>query len=195
MANVFAIHSVGNSFMTYLTRSYPDSLRASHPCSFALVSSDAIHDFKIDETAKVTFLLYRVMMNEHMRNASRLTGLSEPQVPLMIDLHYMMTVWAQSALTEQVVLAWVMRQIYLRPTLDQSVLSPEAGWNADDSVQILPSELSNEDMMRIWDAINPSYHLTVPYIARVVRIDPDPTSPGLPVVATRFGYGEMEKAQ
>jgi hypothetical protein len=39
--------------------------------------------------------------------------------------------------------------------------------------------------MRIWDALEPSYRLSVSYIARVVRIDGD-ASRGLPVVATRY---------
>ena len=35
----------------------------------------------------------------------------------------------------------------------------------------------------------PSYRLSVPYIARLVRLDPDKIFDANPVVATRFGYG------
>jgi hypothetical protein len=39
-------------------------------------------------------------------------------------------------------------------------------------VRLLPFELSNEDQVHIWDAVTPSYHLSVSCVARVVRVDP-----------------------
>jgi hypothetical protein len=86
-------------------------------------------------------------------------------------------------------MAWAMRQLYQHPILDASALSPEAGWAPDEVVQIIPSELSTEDMMRIWDALEPPYRLSVSYIARRVRLDPDRLLDAAPVVATRFVHG------
>ena len=44
--------------------------------------------------------------------------------------------------------------------------------------------------MRIWDALTPSYRLSVSYVARLVRIDPDSDDAQFrPVVSGRFGYG------
>ena len=193
MANVFAIHSVGNSLATFLTRTYPAALSVDHPCTFSVVSSEMIQDFKSEQQTHVTLYLYRVTLDEHTRNTSRFPGLADPQVPLLVDLHYMLTVWSKSSLSEQVILAWTMRQLFQRPILDRSVLSDDAEWDASDSVQIVSSDLSNEDLMRIWDAILPPYHLTVAYIARVVRIDSDRQPDALPVVARRFDFGEREE--
>jgi hypothetical protein len=61
-------------------------------------------------------------------------------------------------------------------------------------IQIIPSELAVEDMMRIWDALTPPYRLSVSYVARLVRIDPDVILEAGPVVATRFGYGAARPA-
>ena len=55
-------------------------------------------------------------------------------------------------------------------------------------IQIIPAELSNEDLMRIWDALTPSYRLSISYIARSVRIEPDVLQENKPVVATRYDY-------
>ena len=55
----------------------------------------------------------------------------------------------------------------------------------------LGAELTTEDVMRIWDALDPAYRISVSYVARVVRLDPDQdTGPLPPVVAARFAYGE-----
>jgi hypothetical protein len=55
---------------------------------------------------------------------------------------------------------------------------------------VIPAELTTEDMMRIWDALDPPCRLSVSYIARLVRLDPDTMeAAGPPVVARRFAYG------
>ena len=46
--------------------------------------------------------------------------------------------------------------------------------------------------MRIWDALEPPYHLSVSYIARVVRIDLDAFESLQVVVANRFSYMDQE---
>jgi hypothetical protein len=187
VTNVLAIHSVGESLRTYLDASYPADLRALHPCEFKLLSSGELAgDVELD--GAFSLYLYRVTVNEHARNLRRTTDPLRDNVPLAVDLHYLLTVWSRSAFTEHVVLAWAMRQLHQHPVFDASSLSSEAAWGAGDFVQVLPAELSTEDVMRIWDALDPGYRLSVSYIARVVRIDTDPVLDGLPVVATRFAY-------
>ena len=88
-------------------------------------------------------------------------------------------------------LAWAIRQLHLFPILDASSLSPEAGWGANEVIQIIPAELPTEDMMRIWDALDPAYRLSVSYIARLVRLDPDVAAADRPAgrghAAARYG--------
>ena len=191
MANQFAIHSVGESLRRYLESSYPESLRTANSCNFRLVSSGEINDPSSFGTS-LSLYLYRVTMNEHLRNMPRTYDPSDAQAPLAVDLHYLMTVWANNALAEQTILSWAMRELYRHPILDKSSLSSEADWNAADIVQLIPAELSNEDIMRIWDALNPPYHLSVSYIARVVRIDMDAFESSRVVVANKFSYMDRE---
>lgn len=191
MANQFAIHSVGESLRKYLENSYPQELRTSNSCTFRLVSSGELTDPGSFGTS-LTLYLYRVTMNEHLRNTPRVNDPSDAMSPLAVDLHYLMTVWANNALAEHTILCWAMRQLYQRPVLDNSSLSPEAGWSTADVIQLIPAELSNEDVMRIWDAVDPPYHLSVSYIARVVRIDADAFDSSRPAVATRFSYMDRE---
>ncbi len=187
MTNVLAIHSVGESLRTYLDASYPADLRAAHPCEFKLVASGELAG-NVELDAALTLFLYRVTVNEHARNVRRVTDLAHENVPLAVDLHYLLTMWSKSAFTEHVVIAWAMRQLHEHPVLDASSLTTEASWGPGDFVQVIPAELSTEDVMRIWDALDPGYRLSVSYVARVVRIDTDPGPQGLPVVAKRFAY-------
>jgi hypothetical protein len=117
-------------------------------------------------------------------------------LPLSLDLSYMFTFWSDGAEAEHTIFAWVVRQLYMHQTLSQSDLTLDGGWAAGDFVQVIPSEISNEDLMRIWDALDPPYRLSVSYIARVVRIEPDVLPDAKPVVARRLRFavpGEPEE--
>jgi len=195
MANIQAIHSVGASIATFLRNTYPATVgaQAMPACDFALVSSGELAG-TIEDATRITLYLYRVTVNEH--NRQQRPGLMSPdqQAPLGLDLHFLLTAWAGTAQDELLPFTWALRQLYLHPILDASSLSPEAGWSAEEVIQIIPSELAVEDMMRIWDALAPPYRLSVSYVARLVRIDPDVFLDAGPVVATRFGYGTATRA-
>jgi hypothetical protein len=187
MANILAPHAVGASLATYLANAYPAELRARHPASFRLMSAQEMNQAD-DLGTTLTLFLYRVTVNEHLRNVRPAHVRQNENAPLSLDLHYLLTVWADGALAEHTLLAWAMRELYLHPVLSLSSLSPEAEWNASDAVQIVPAELSTEDLMRIWDALTPPYRLSVSYIARMVRIDAERIPDDLPVVASRLAF-------
>lgn len=193
MANIRAIHSVGNSIVTYLRNTYPEAAggAAMPACGFALLSM-AEMAAPPDVGTRLSLALYRVTVNEHQRQ-QRPDRLSTAQpAPLGLDLHFLLTAWGGTASDEQVPLAWALRQLYLHPILDGSSLSPEAGWAPDEVIQIVPAELSNEDLVRLWGVLAPSYRLSVSYVARLVRLDPDPVADARPVVASRFSHGAVQ---
>jgi uncharacterized protein DUF4255 len=195
MANVFAIHSVGNSIATYLRNSYPRNLAGLDmpDCAFDLVSSGELAGEPGDAT-RITLYLYRITVNEHSRQVLATAAALARPTGLGLDLHFLLSAWAGNARDEHTMLAWAIRQLHMFPILDASSLSPEAGWGANEVIQIIPAELPTEDVMRIWDALDPAYRLSVSYIARLVRLDPDAQQHARPAVATRFGYGEEVRA-
>lgn len=174
--------------MQFLRNAYPQELRDAHPCDFRIVSSGELAEDTEDFNTSVSLYLYRIIINEHIRNSPATRSGTGEQVPLSVDLHFMISVWADSAAAEHSICAWVMSQLHQHPIMDVSSLTEEGGWLREDVVHIIPAELSNEDLMRIWDAIAPYYRLSVSYIARVIRIDNDASETGLPVVATRYEY-------
>ncbi len=199
MANIKSIHSVCNSIVQYLQNAYegypvpegdPDTtMQDDYPCTFRVISSGEL-DSDTDFGTSLTLYLYRVTINEHIRGQPAIRNNGHGLSPLSLDLHFLISVWSDSAAAEHAICAWVMSQLHQHPILDVSSLTGEGGWRRDDVVQIIPAELSNEDLMRIWDALAPAYRLSLSYIARVIRIDPDDPETGLPVVATRYDYRE-----
>ena len=193
MANIGAIRSVGTSLAAFLTNAYAETTfpaAITRPtCTFALTSIGGLTAQVLppnEASVRVLILLYRACINQHLRNVGRVATSGDRPVPLSVDLRYLFTFWSNSAESEQLVLAWTMRQLHEVPVLDASILTGEAAWAPDDVIQLIPEEISNEDLMRIWDALEPDYRVSLSYIARVVRIDPDRLVEGRPVVATRF---------
>ena len=192
MANVFAVHSVGSSITTFLRNTYPAQIggRDMPACGFELSSSGQLAG-DISEATHISLYLYRITVNEHSRQTRRAAAPADSFVPLGLDLHYLLTAWAATPLDEQVTLAWAIRQLHQYPVLDASSLSPEAGWGGGEVIQIIPAELTTEDVMRIWDALEPAYRVSTSYVARVVRLDPDQDAESShPVVAARYAYGK-----
>jgi hypothetical protein len=188
VANYRAVYSVGNAIATFLSEHYPPPELKDQPqfdCHFRLISS---HEVASEDTQTldkvVSVFLHRITRNEQVRTPSRLTERADAQPVLFLDLHYLITYWGSSAEAEQVILAWVMQQLESNPTLDGSTLSA-ANWSTAETVQLVPTNLSLEDILRIWDALGPKYRLSVSYIARYARID-RAVAPAGPVVATRF---------
>lgn len=178
MANVFAIHSVCRSIASFLQDTYPASSggRAMPVCRFEVLASGQMAG-TLGDTDRISLLLYRVAVNEHRRDLRPGGSPHSGSQPLDLDLHILLSVWSGNAMSEQVILAWAMRQLHLHPLLNASSLSPEADWDSDEVIQIVPSELCTEDMMRLWGALVLPYRLSVSYVARVVRLS-GPSQPG-----------------
>jgi hypothetical protein len=210
MANLRAIDSLIQSLARWLKNSY-DTARAPlndggggqtflPPFAFDAVSSSELsrEDAAGDNAAgadRVSIYLYRVSVDPHLRTAGRAPTPEMEPLPLSLHLHLLLSLWSTNASSDHLVLAWLMRQLHLNPVLDSAALNSDASWGADEVVHLIPSELTNEDMMRLWDALTPSYRLSLSYIARVVRIDPDAFADTGPVVASRFRLGEWKEAE
>jgi hypothetical protein len=163
MANVFAIHSIGASLVTYLKNAYPASLKTDHPCDFQLVSSGQLAGMKDDLDGVLSLFLYRVTANEHLRNARRGNDPQDVALPLSLDLHYLLGVvpgalpsrrcwrgrWRSYAVGARRVVAVAGRRL-------------DGGRRrAHDSGRV-----EQRDVVRIWDAVGPRTPRRLLYRAR-----------------------------
>lgn len=192
MAAFTGIRSVSASIVAYLnarweTEPLPggapgDLLRDDLSGTIELVSSGQLATENVSFDNTLTLWLYRVTVNEQLRNSMRAAS----KVPLHVDLHYLLTAWASTADIEQRLMGWAMRTLQDVAILDASILSPDGMWEADEVVHLSPEELSNEDMLRLWDSLEPNYRLSYSYVARVVSMLPsDVADVDIPVVARR----------
>jgi len=138
----------------------------------------------------LSILLYRVDFNKTMRAAWSAAGNADRRGHLALDLHYLLTPWADNAEHQHYIIGRAMQTLEQTPVLTGALLYEPAlpAAYADepqtapvDSVQLMLEEISTEALMRTFDSLPSDYRLSVPYVARVVRIDTWETEAVAPV--------------
>jgi hypothetical protein len=119
----------------------------------------------------VSIFLYRVEANKTMRAAWSGVGAFDGRAHLPIDLHFLLTAWADNVEHELLVLGRAMQCLEETPILSGPQLHPTAQWAPNESVQVVPQDIDHEALLRIFDSIDESFKLSVGYLARVIRLD------------------------
>ena len=119
----------------------------------------------------LSIFLYRVDFNKAMRAAWSGVGFHDGRTHLPLDLHFLITPWAKNAEHELCILGRAMQCLETRPILSGPLLHPLANWATNEAIQIVLEEVSTEAVMRTFDSLPTEYKLSVPYIARITRID------------------------
>ena len=135
----------------------------------------------------LTVFLYRVDFNKTVRAAWSAVGSQTGRSHLPLDLHFLLTPWAENADHELQILGRAMQALEAQPVLSGPLLDPLTAWAPHEAVQVSLEEISTENVMRTFDSLPLDYKLSVPYVARVVRIDGPGAGPGGPVTTLVAG--------
>lgn len=119
----------------------------------------------------LTLFLYRVDFNKTMRAAWSGVSLADGRSHLALDLHFLLTAWADNAENEHLVLGRALQAIEDTPILSGPLLMIATDWAPNESLQLVLEDIDTEALMRIFDSLPVDYRLSVPYVARVIRID------------------------
>lgn len=173
MADHRAIQTIGSALVQLLRVSYrPEDF--DRQLEFEVYVRD---DFAKPMSAGASLFLYRVTLNGSHRLPSGQIGINgnhfQPLLPL--DLHYLLTFWGKDSSLQHQIAGWALRTLEDTPALPYGLLnsvSPNV-FAPDESVELILAELTNEDLMRIWEMVAPEkgYQLSIPYLARNVRLE------------------------
>lgn len=140
--------------------------------------------------------LHRITIDPHGRSRSfpakgKDAGAPLPELP--VNLHFLLIAAATSAVIEADLMSWAMVELANDGQLDIShIAGVDSQWGEREILNIIPEEMSTEDLMRIWDVFEAPYTCTVPYMARTVRLKlKPPLSEGPPVVTRVFPGGTL----
>jgi hypothetical protein len=184
MASFRAIAATGRTLERLLNACFDaDEPVAGKNTRAVLVNSD---DFDLNGADNpivfpaLSLFLYRTEVNKAMRAAWSGVAAVDGRARLPLDLHYLLTAWADNAEFEHAVLGKTMECLETTPILSGPQLYPAGDWAPNEAVQIVSGEAATDSIVRTFESLDANFRLSVQYIARVVRIDareafPDPT--------------------
>jgi len=146
----------------------------------------------------VSLFLYRVMGNSTQRTAPARPrpGGKQLRAQLLVDLHFLLTPWAKEASLEQEILGWMMRALEDTPILPSGLLNSviPGVFDEEETVEIAPGQLSNDELFRIWDVLPNDFQVSVPYVARIIRLDSTLEQPTAgPVLRRDLDFGALKR--
>ena len=140
-------------------------------------------DFAGGMAEGISLLLYRVSINGTQRNLPPRIAADGMRFrpPLPIDLHYLLSAWADDADIQQSLLAWAMRLMEDTPQLAGNLINPfmpaKPVFRADESVELICDPLPQEAWLALFDRFAPALSASMTYVVRMVHIDSDKPMP------------------
>ena len=129
-------------------------------------------DFAEPMRTGISVFVYQVGIDTVQRTLP--PGGPDQRRPLPVTVSLLLTAWAASAETEHTLLGWAMRALADHPTISSGFLNaafPDV-FRPDETVDVVAGQLSNDEVFQLWQALpGGRLQLSVPYLARVVRID------------------------
>ena len=195
MADYRAIETAGKALIHLLRTSYTPGDFNDLQLQFEVYVAE---NYTQPMSAGISLFLYRITTNgSHRIPAGRMApGGKRYRTQLPLDLHYLMTIWAQDAALQHRLAGWMMRTIEDTPILPIGLLDTVTPgvFRSDETLEVVPAELANEDLLRIWETLVQSgYKLSIPYLVRNVRIESSHlVTEGAPVQERQVGWKEVE---
>ncbi len=192
MANLASIAATGRSLERVLNQAFaeppvPVSGRTTRAFLIRTEDFDQTSNASVIVRPALSIFLYRVDFNKTMRAAWSGVTYHDGQSHLPLDLHFLISPWADNAEDEHAILGRAMQCLDSTPILSGPLLHSSGQWAANEAVNLVMDEISTEAVMRTFDSLPTDYRISVPYIARVVRLDARQATPTPPVTTVITG--------
>lgn len=173
MADYHAIEAVTKGVILLLKSNYEPKDFDNNELEFKVFTAK---NFPEGMTAGVSLFLYRIIINGANRTPGGMTGPDGKRnyTQLPVDLHFLLTAWGNDASLQHTIAGWMMRTLEDTPILPRVLLNASVTdvFRDDETVEINYVELATEDLLRLWEmTTQKEYQISVPYIARNVRIE------------------------
>ena len=193
MATSQAIAATGQAIIALLANACPKPEFAA--ARFELYQ---LIDFQTPMEEGVSLYLYRVAASGARRNLPPTVGPNGERFrpPIPLDLHYIASAWAKTAVKQQRLLGWLIRLLEDVTILPVGLLNntgPEAQiFKPNETVEVIMDQITLQDWNNLWSTTKANPPLSIGYVARMVVIDSTLAMTEVPVQTREFGFGKAE---
>lgn len=184
MSGFLALTSVTQGIVRVIDAAFSEVQPLAAPARAASVGSgemESLAQAAANGAGRVGVFLYRIDEDRTTRPVWSAVGAGDGRARLALELHYLLISFGQNADAEQRLIGRALQALEVTPTLSGALLDPLGGvpsgepvWRETDAVHLGIENLPTEAIMRVFDTLPIKYRLSVPYTARVVRVDARP---------------------
>jgi hypothetical protein len=191
MAATAAIAATSEAIVALLTRA---KSRAPTAPEIKVANAGELAMPDANATPVVTVFLHRVGMSSVQRTfrAPVTPSGTRMKPPVPLDLWYLITAWAATPVTQQLLLGWAVRTIEDNLALPATLLNAGTSTNAfriDESVELTWAPLTSTEETEIWQVAQASRQPSASYLARMVLIaSEEPVTEHPHAQTTDFGW-------
>jgi hypothetical protein len=206
LARFGAIAATGESIVRFLKNAFATDYPGTPPVveqvtTRSFQSVGGVSNNFNTANGSLTLLLYRVDIDTTQRNPISWTRPKRPTLParqyaLPLDLRYLITAWAEQPDEQQLILGRALSALaghagFVGSDLVDSYGGVDDIWGPDESFQLMPDEMGTEDLYQIWESVGRPFELSVPFKARVIRLEADLFEGEGTVLERDLAYGKV----
>jgi len=193
MAGHRALAAVGRSVVALLNRRFAEEPLTRRPTA-VLAGTDDFDRVNSSPSAvirhpAVSVYCCRLSVDSETRAGWSAVGSFDGIPRLPLRMHMLLMAWDEFVESELEFLGLSMRILESEPILTGPLLDPTGDWQPGDAIQIVPDDIALEALSEAFEALTTDFRLSMPYVARVIRID-GPRGPTVGDVAT-VGLGAV----
>jgi len=183
-----ALAAAGRSIVDLLNRRFQELLPAA-PRPTAVLAGTADFDqvnsspVAVIQYPAISVYCYRVSVDRETRPGWSAVASVDGIPRLPLRMHVLIAAWDTVVESELEWLGLTAQVLESESILTGPLLHPSGGWDAGDAIQIVADDLALDSMSEAFQALTTDYRLSLPYLARVIRID-GPRQPTGEEVAT-----------
>jgi len=106
-------------------------------------------------------------------------------------MHFLLAAWDTVVESELEWLGLAAQVLETEPIITGPALDPSGEWEPGDAIHVVADDLALDSMSEAFEALTTKYRLSLPYVARVIRINgrPEATVEGVATMARALSAG------
>jgi Pvc16 N-terminal domain len=194
VAGYKALAAVGTSIVNLLNRRFGELVPAGDRRPTAVLAGTVDFD-RVNSTPDaviqypaISVYCYRIAVDRETRPGWSAVGYADgiPRIPLR--MHLLIAAWDTVVESELGLTAQILES---QAILTGPLLHPDGDWEPGDAIQVVSDDLALDSMSEAFQALTTDYRLSLPYLARVVRIDGDRESVEEPVATVALAEAAL----
>ena len=176
MAGYEALAAVGRSIVDLLNRRFDEIVPMNPPLRAVLAGTADFDRVNSSPVAMIQFpavsvYCYRITVDHETRPGWSAVGSVDGIPRLPLRMHLLVAAWDTVVESELKWLGLTAQVLESEGILTGPLLHPSGDWGPGDAIHVVADDLPLDSMSEAFEALTTKYRLSLPYVARVIRID------------------------